>query len=228
MNTMKQCILVDYENTQKIQDDGLDKDTTSIKFFIGKSQKGIPPELVQRFQKFGESVEWIRSSGNGENALDFHIAYTLGVMTTTNKEIEYIILSGDKGFDPLVSFLNAKGIKCKRVKSLDGSAAPNNPAPSKPKATAPKPAAAKPATTKSTTPKPADSKPEVDQTKRVIELIMKMKSPSHPKTVKKLKNTIKTHLGTKATPEDADVVFNEMLESKLIEVDQTKVTYNNK
>jgi hypothetical protein len=43
----------------------------------------------------GKGVEWIKVNGKGKNALDFYIAYFLGVYTNEYKDKEYIIYSKD-------------------------------------------------------------------------------------------------------------------------------------
>jgi len=62
----------------------------------------------------------VRIDGNGRNALDFHIACHLGEGICKFPKAEFVILSNDKGFDPLVRHLVARGFKCRR----DGQARP--------------------------------------------------------------------------------------------------------
>ncbi len=42
--------------------------------------------------------------GNGSNALDFHIAMELGCIIENSNKPECVVLSKDKGFDPLLLF----------------------------------------------------------------------------------------------------------------------------
>ena len=56
----------------------------------------------------------VRIEGNGRNALDFHIACHLGEGICKYPKAEFVILSNDKGFDPLVRHLVARGLKCRR------------------------------------------------------------------------------------------------------------------
>ena len=53
-----------------------------------------------------------------KNALDFHVAYYLGNQIERNRDNEYVILSKDKGFDPLVRFITKQNVKCKRINSI--------------------------------------------------------------------------------------------------------------
>lgn len=115
---MKKRVYVDYENMANITT--LPKIDGMYYIFLGSSQERLPKALVITAQdNNGRFVEIV---GNGKNALDFHIAYQLGVDTTENKadDTQYYILSKDSGFDPLVSYLRNKfGNRVFRIVSLD-------------------------------------------------------------------------------------------------------------
>lgn len=110
-------LLVDYENVQQVDLTRLD-DGFHIIIFVGASQKNIPLELVTAAQKLGGRVEWRKIAGDGRNALDFFIAWHLGRVYEQNPRPECIVLSRDKGFEPLLRHLNAVGMKCRRVENL--------------------------------------------------------------------------------------------------------------
>jgi hypothetical protein len=57
-------------------------------------------------------------SGSGQNALDFHIAYYLGQLSSQDPEANFYIISKDTGFDPLIKHLMAKKIQVQREKDL--------------------------------------------------------------------------------------------------------------
>jgi len=115
---MKSVLFVDYENVQNINLKELSDMDMEVKIFVGNSQNKIPFSLVQDAQAFGEKLEWIKIEGQGNNALDFHISYYLGVYTGKGDFDDYIILSKDKGFDPLVRYLGSQKVKCRRVNSI--------------------------------------------------------------------------------------------------------------
>jgi hypothetical protein len=111
-------IFVDYENVQGFELSSLD-DRTRIYIFVGRQQRKIPFELVSSAQSRGDAVAWIQISGQGRNALDFHIAYYLGELNqTTPREVRFTVLSKDTGYDPLIQHLAAFGRQCKRINSL--------------------------------------------------------------------------------------------------------------
>jgi hypothetical protein len=110
-------LLVDLENIQKIDLAAVPADAR-VRVFYGVTQKKIPTELVVQAQPLGTRLEWIKISGQGKNALDFHIAFYLGQELTASPASDYVILSRDTGFDPLVRHLHGRGYTCRRVTSL--------------------------------------------------------------------------------------------------------------
>lgn len=110
-------LLVDFENVQQVDLTRLG-DNYQVVIFVGSGQKSVPIDLVTNAQRLGDRVEWQRVEGNGSNALDFHIACHLGRVIEKSPNLHCIVLSKDKGFDPLLRHLNKTGLKCKRINSL--------------------------------------------------------------------------------------------------------------
>ncbi|MBI4595648.1 MAG: hypothetical protein HY730_04625 [Candidatus Tectomicrobia bacterium] len=115
---MDSVLLIDYENVQQVDISEIDKESYSVKVFVGASQNKIPFDVVTAAQAFGPSLEWIKIDADGKNALDFHIAYFLGKYSQAQPHQKFIVLSKDTGFDPLVRFLNKNGTPCSRINSL--------------------------------------------------------------------------------------------------------------
>jgi len=113
-------LLVDLENIQKIDLAAVPADAR-VRVFYGVTQKKIPTELVVQAQPLGTRLEWIKISGHGKNALDFHIAFYLGQELTASPQSDCVILSRDTGFDPLVRHLLGRGYACRRVSSLESA-----------------------------------------------------------------------------------------------------------
>jgi hypothetical protein len=120
-------LFVDFENVQKINLARVPVDAR-VMIFYGGTQKKIPEELVLQAQPLGDRLKWIKISGAGPNALDFHIAFYLGKELATNGASECTILSRDTGFDPLVRHLQAGGQMCRRVRSLEDAFVVRGPA----------------------------------------------------------------------------------------------------
>ena len=113
----KKLLLVDLENKHKVDLSPLDESFRAI-IFVGANQNppkaSRKPATAHRFSR----VDFLQISGAGKNALDFHIAFELGRTFETAPDTQCFVLSGDKGFDPLLHHLNAKGMTCRRVESI--------------------------------------------------------------------------------------------------------------
>lgn len=92
----------------------MDAEQACVLVFTGAQQK-VAISLIEAVQALGERGKFIRISGNGKNALDFHIAYYLGKFSERDPQASFLLISADGGYDPLVSHLNAKGISAKRI-----------------------------------------------------------------------------------------------------------------
>ena len=113
----QKLLLVDFENVQQVDLTRLD-DRFQIIIFVGASQKSVPIELVTSAQTLGNRIEWQRVDASGRNALDFFIACQLGRVLEKSPQQHCLVLSRDKGFDPLIRHLNKNGLKCRRLNSL--------------------------------------------------------------------------------------------------------------
>jgi hypothetical protein len=116
-------LLVDLENVQKTDLSSLPANAR-LMIFYATTQKRFPEEMVVQAQPLGRRLKWVKISGQGPNALDFHIAFYLGKELATSPDSECAILSRDTGFDPLIRHLQALGHACRRASSL-GEAFPS-------------------------------------------------------------------------------------------------------
>src|SRR5690349_8634652 len=111
-------LLVDYENIGKIDLSAI-PDGVRVPFFFGASQRTVPTEFLKAALKLGERFQPIDIAGHGKNALDFHIAFYLGEYLTRSPQARCVILSRDKGFDPLIKHLAARGFLVQRANTLN-------------------------------------------------------------------------------------------------------------
>jgi PIN domain len=112
-------LFIDYENVTQVRLSSLQQPNLKIFIFVGCAQAKIPFELVREAHQLGASVEWIGVEGTGPNALDFHIVFYLGQISLQAPTSNYIILSRDRGFDPLIQHLAKLGISCRRIDRLE-------------------------------------------------------------------------------------------------------------
>ena len=111
-------VLVDYENVQP-KDFGLLRDGPfRVKLFLGPNQSKIPVSLASALQALGGSAEYVPLEASGANALDFHIAYYIGVLSTHEPSAFFHIISKDAGFDPLIKHLKGKGVFAHRAECI--------------------------------------------------------------------------------------------------------------
>jgi hypothetical protein len=107
-------ILVDFENVQP-KDIGLLKDGTfKVKVFLGPNQSKVPVTLAAALQTLGGNAEYVCLETAGNNAVDFHIAYYIGVLSSEEPTAYFHIISKDSGFDPLIKHLRGRKIFAKR------------------------------------------------------------------------------------------------------------------
>lgn len=111
-------VLVDYENVNTVDLRELNREDVHVILFLGASQLKVPAELAIQMQALGERGEYVQVSGHGPNALDFHIAFTIGLKCSAESPSYFHIISRDAGFDPLIVHLKGKRILSARYKSI--------------------------------------------------------------------------------------------------------------
>ena len=111
-------VLIDYESVQPSQLELLNRDDFVAYVFVGKAQAKLSFETVSAIQDLGERAKYIKFSGAGPNALDFHIAYYIGQISTADPEAFFHIISKDKGFDPLIEHLRERKVFSVRSETI--------------------------------------------------------------------------------------------------------------
>jgi len=105
---------VDFENTQHIPELNNTKEDKVI-LFLGIQHTTLKTDLVKMLLTLPE-VEIIQINRQGKNCLDFHICFYIGVIhKQENVFTDFVIVSNDKGFDPLVEHLNQINRNCRRI-----------------------------------------------------------------------------------------------------------------
>jgi hypothetical protein len=111
-------VLIDYESVQPNQLELLNRSEFVAYVFVGKGQTKLSFETVSAIQDLGERAKYIKISGAGPNALDFHIAFYIGRIGATDPNAFFHIISKDKGFDPLIEHLRERKIFSIRSESI--------------------------------------------------------------------------------------------------------------
>lgn len=189
-------ILIDFENVQPKALPILDAEHFKVIVFVGANQTKLSFETALALQKMGAKAEYIKISGNGSNALDFHIAYYIGVLSAQEPDAFFHIISKDTGFDPLIQHLKTKKVFAAR--SRDVGEIP----------------LLKAANSKNPTEKFA-----------VIIRNLQQRGASKPRTVKTLSSTISSLFQKQLTDEELTSLLKELQSKGLVTINETKVTY---
>ena len=192
---MDKVLLIDFENVQKIDLEYLERKDCKVFIFIGSSQNKLPFDLVRSAQRLGTKVEWIKIDGTGSNPLDFHIAYYLGTQVAKNPSNEYLILSKDKGFDPLVRYVVRQKVICKRITNV----------------TEIEPA--------------KQSRESSKEYQKVVANLSKIEKAKRPRNKRTLKQHIKTIIGKAGTDEMFEQIIFRLIQEKIIAEGEGKIDY---
>lgn len=180
-------VLIDFENVQPSGLDGLVRGKDHVRVFVGASQSKIPFETARALQALGSDAAYVSITGSGRNALDFHIAYHLGRLAVEHPAAQFVVVSKDTGFDPLIKHMREAGLDCRRVAAIEAKAeAPAKAKPAK-TATPPKETAAKGKAEKAP---PADPGIDPDIVKNTVERLRSMRN-ARPRTLKTLGSSVK-------------------------------------
>jgi hypothetical protein len=190
-------VLIDYENVQPKNLELLFKHPFKVYVFVGENQAKIPFDLADKMQLLGKDAEYKKISGNGQNALDFHIAYYIGELAGKDPDSQFHIISKDKGFDPLIRHLREiKKIQIRRETDLIEI-----------------PLLQIPTST------------SMDEKVAAIVKNLGGRGQSRPRKVRTLQNTINSLFTKKLDKKELSALVSELEKRKLIVVKQTNVSY---
>jgi hypothetical protein len=113
-----QYVLIDYENVQPKDLSRLEGQPFKVIVFVGAKQVRIPFELAKALQAMGDNAEYVQIEGHGRNALDFAVAFRLGELAAKDPDGVFHVISKDRGFDPLLEHLEARGIRASRSRDI--------------------------------------------------------------------------------------------------------------
>ncbi|MEO6021769.1 MAG: PIN domain-containing protein [Burkholderiales bacterium] len=209
-------VLIDYENVQVKSLALLTGEQFRVRVFLGPNNTKLPIELVLAMQELGDRAEYIILETPGANALDFHIAYYLGVLATADPMGFFHIISKDTGFDPLIKHLKAKKVLSTRSVLIEEmpcfAAAETNGYSSNGGVIEIKQ-------------KSVPARASVDDLIKVaIDDLIKRKA-SKPRTPKTLLNTIHAKCGKGVSVTDIEAVFVGLVTRGYVKVNGAKVTY---
>lgn len=191
-------VLIDYENVQPDSLALLDREEFRIRLFIGANQASLKRNVAIAMQRLGPArAEYVEISGNGPNALDFHIAYYIGCLSAADRDAFFHIISKDTGFDLLIAHLKSRKVFCQRSVRIEDIPLLRTLSASSP-------------------PEQADA--VIDNLRR--------RGNARPRLVKTLKNTIATIFANKLEERELDALLKELQQRGVIALVDQKVNYS--
>jgi hypothetical protein len=106
-------VFVDFENGQNVDLSLIGNKAVSFTLLLGANQK-LSGELAERLMEHAASLQFIRLTSSGRNALDFTLAYYIGRAAISDPTGYFHIISKDTGFDPLIEHLKSRQIEAHR------------------------------------------------------------------------------------------------------------------
>lgn len=191
-------VLIDFENVRPEALEQLEQDHFRVLVFVGSNQNKLSFDVAASLQKLGARAEYIKISGNGSNALDFHIAYYIGKIAAEDPSAYFHILSKDAGFDPLIQHLKTKKVFAGRVKNI----------------------AEIPLI------RVAAKKSPAERVQIVVDKLAQPKA-TKPRTVKTLASSVGSFFQKQLSDEEVAAVVEAMVKQGVISITGTKVTYAN-
>ena len=124
-------VFLDFENVHEVDLAVIGGATVSFTLLVGAQKKKLDIALVEKMMEHAASVQLVRLTSSGRNALDFVLYYYVGRASISDPTACFHIVSKDTGFDPLVAHLQSRQIHARRhddFSTLTFSAAPKIPA----------------------------------------------------------------------------------------------------
>ncbi len=189
-------VLIDFESVQPQSLTTLAQDHFKVLVFVGANQNKLPFDVAASLQELGSRAEYIRISGNGSNALDFHIAYYIGRLAAEESSAYFHIVSKDTGFDPLIQHLRSKKILAGRVAAI----------------------ADIPVVKVST------AKSPVERSAVILGRLQQLKT-SKPRTIKALSSTIASLFQNQLPEDDVEALVQRLFHDGYLKIAGANVTY---
>ena len=190
-------VLIDFENVQPQTFAALEADHYKVIVFVGATQAKMPFDVVNAIQRMGDRAQYVRISGNGPNALDFHIAFYIGQLAAQDPAAFFHIISKDTGFDPLIQHLKSKHIFAARSATIEAMPHPR-----------------------------ANPKKAAQERAEVFGSVLRQPKSTKPRTEKSLGRHIATYFAKQQlTEEEIGAVVKALRDAGYARVVEGKVTY---
>lgn len=194
---MKQnYVLIDYENVQPAVAEALAQPVFKVWVFVGAHQAKVNYDLVDLLQRKGDEARVIKMTTQGRNALDFHMAYYMGKLSTEQPDAYFHLIAKDTGMDPLVEHLRERGINVARWADVFDIPIVKAPA----------------------------HEPEDEKLSRIVEYLVR-RGRQRPATMKTLLGSIAALFQPKLDEAEAIGLVGQLAANGVVEIAGSKITY---
>lgn len=183
-----QYIFVDYENVHEVDLDLVAGKAVVVELVLGENHNKLSLELVERLLKYAAQVKLIKAGKSGRNALDFVLAYRVGVASVADPKGFFHIVSRDAGFDALILHLRRQHLFARRDETFAKAFEVEAP-----------------------------SVAPADRTKVIIERLKKNKT-NRPKRKKTLVSHINSYFGNKLADSELEAIVEALTKERIIQV----------
>lgn len=205
-------IFIDYENVQPNLAAISNLPFIRVITFVGVNQKCISFEFATAMQRLGSRAMYVKIGANGSNALDFHIAFYLGILVKRDPSAHFHIISNDTGFDPLIQHLREKQLKVHRWAGIEDLPVLRKPlTPDQQVALAVTPAPETPTLL---------AKPSLEELCNLVIERLKQHQLSRPATLDKLRNHLRSLTKQQLTPDETETLTNMLFTKRLISLEE--------
>ena len=84
---------------------------THVWIFHGPTQKRVRDNQ----QSFGNELTLVPISRSGKNALDFHLSYYVGYISSRNPSAKFVVISNDQGYGPMLEHARELGFAASQL-----------------------------------------------------------------------------------------------------------------
>src|SRR5689334_19729078 len=116
--TRNNYIFVDFESVQEQELDRIAGKAIKVTFVLGRRQTRLPVPLVKLIHQFASQVALVETPLEGNNALDFVLAWVVGTESERDRQGYFHVISRDTGFDALICHLKNQKICAARHESF--------------------------------------------------------------------------------------------------------------
>jgi hypothetical protein len=107
-------VFVDFENVPRVDLTILGSKVANFTLLLGSRQTKLDVALVEQLLAHAASVQLVRLTSSGRNALDFTLVYYIGRAVAADPAGHFHIISKDTGYDPLIEHLRSRHIHAQR------------------------------------------------------------------------------------------------------------------